>query len=247
MRNKASAKRKEWHGLPPEHEELKSRLGDLEAQLEKLQRLVELKDTSLANLQAQLANQDANSNTSNAVAYPMESQVEGNTPEDFSPPTESEFSSTAFADETAANDNVEQAQQPVTPNTPTEPSSSWWERWLDNPMLVWGAGGLALLLVLLLLMGQSRRNARKWAERELEAELAAEETKHESDFTSGLDLPDSNFNDLLLDEPLQQQEQSLSAHHNEEVSLDPFLMTDEPLQATDKNSSLALFIGRTKL
>jgi len=225
-----------------ENEELKSRLGDLEAQLEKLQRLVELKDTSLANLQAQLANQDANSNTSNAVAYPTESQVEGDTSEDFSS-TAPEFSSTTFADETAANDNVEQAQQPVvasTPNTPSEASSSWWERWLDSPMLVWGAGGLALLLVLLLLMGQSRRNARKWAERELEAELAAEETKHESDFASGLDLPDSNFNDLLLDEPLQQQEQSLSAHHNEEVSLDPFLMTDEPLQATDKNSSLAL-------
>jgi len=109
-------------------------------------------------------------------------------------------------------------------------------------MLLWGAGGAALLLILLLLMGQSRRNARKWAERELEAELASEESKQQTDFTAGLDLPDTTFDDLLPEQPLRQNQEkpfdNISA--TADTDLDALLLTDTPASETLNNSSLEL-------
>ncbi|KXU39450.1 hypothetical protein AXE65_08520 [Ventosimonas gracilis] len=218
-----------------ESAELKSRVSDLEEQVEKLKRLVELKDASLANLQSQLASTEANA-ANNIPSYPntdSPSVVQENISS-----TEPEVATTYPANDEASSSNTAQPQ--ATSDTPSEPQ--WWERLLENPMLLWVAGGVTLLLVLLLLMGQSRRNARKWAERELEAELATAESKQQTDFTAGLDLPDPTFNDLLPEQPLRQNQgkpfDNISAATD--TDLDSLLLADTPTSETLNNSSLEL-------
>jgi len=215
-----------------ESAELKSRVSDLEEQVEKLKRLVELKDASLANLQSQLASAEANA-ANNIPSYPNTDSppvVQENIPT-----TEPEVATTYPVNDEAPGSNAAQPQ--ATDNTPVEPR--WWERLLENPMLLWAAGGVALLLVLLLLMGQSRRNARKWAERELEAELATEESKQQTDFTAGLDLPAPTFDDLLPEQPLRQDPKkpfdNISAAMDTER--DSLLLVDTPTSETLNNSS----------
>jgi len=189
-----------------ENAELKSRMNDLETQLEKLKRLVELKDASLANLQAQLAASEGNTGGSMtaSTAYAPASQAAP----DYSAAAQQPASASVADNAPAANEDFTTASSSAAPeesvaaNTPaTAEEAPWWQSLLDNSLVLWGIGGVVLLLALLLLMGQSRRNARKWAERELEAELAAEEAQHNADFTAGLDLPDDSLDGLLDRKP----------------------------------------------
>jgi len=187
-----------------ENAELKSRMSDLEDQLEKLQRLVELKDVSLANLQAQLAvsEGDADASMSASTDYAPASQ----TTADYSaqqPAAASIADSAPAANEDFATASSNAApEESVAANTPAAAEEApWWQSLLDNSLVLWGIGGAVLLLALLLLMGQSRRNSRKWAERELEAELATEEAQHNADFAAGLGLPDDGLDGLLDRKP----------------------------------------------
>jgi len=196
-----------------ESADLRSRVSDLEGQLEKLQRLVELKDANLARLQEQLAGsgeavtvQDMPDVSS--TAEPLNESVLPD--EDVSFGEETPFEDATSFDDTTTRAIPEQPPIVNEINSDISGESPWWERALDNPMLVWGAGGAGLLL-LLLLMVKSRRNARKWDERELETEYGAEETLHGGDFATSLAVPDSTFNDLQVEKPLKsKQERALS-------------------------------------
>jgi len=231
-----------------ENAELQSRVSDLQDQLDKLQRLVELKDANLANLQAQLASNEANAAASNSPSVPINNadNAPPATQETTASPeptvaTTSTPATSNTANETALDNSAAQSeQQPVTTaNSDNTEEPQWWESLLENQAVVWGAGGVGLLLILLLLMAQSRRNAKKWAERELEAELAAEDGKQATDFTAGLDLPDPSFNELLPQEPAK--EEPFSAHAAADDSgLDEFLLPNEPKPSADKSNTLDL-------
>ena len=170
-----------------ENQDLKSRVDDLNSQLEKLQRLIELKDSQLAQLQ-------------NAVDTPIATQDV--TPAAGTQLTEANEETAVVAEDTlnASAESVEQVDQlttvepveaveaqetealaveaqpvvepepvveaEVTPPAaiPVQEEKSLIDTVMDDPMLLAAAGGGAVLALLLLLMGISRRNARKEAE-----------------------------------------------------------------------------------
>ena len=177
-----------------ENEELKSRLGDLQSQLDKLQKIMQLKDAQLARMQASMANpqaagQPAPTAPEAAAATPpattpQEPAAAATTPlaENASTPPASE-AGTGSAPPAASPS--EPKVIPVTPSTPatqpTEATNSFLDDILSNPLWLGLIGGSALLALLVLLMINSRRNAVKEAEREREAEAARNETAFDPD------------------------------------------------------------------
>ena len=170
-----------------ENLDLKDRLNDLQSQLDKLQRLMQLKDDQLAKLQAQLAT-GAESDT--GAAAPSGS-VEDSVDEAAATPSTNEAASEpvakpeAAADAPAAQKPAEPAEKPVAkapaapaPAVPAAPAQSEPDSYIDellgNPVLLGVLGGSALLLLLVGLMALSRRNAMK--EAELQESLLADES-----------------------------------------------------------------------
>lgn len=170
-----------------ENLDLKDRLNDLQSQLDKLQRLMQLKDDQLAELQAQLAT-GAESDT--GAAAPSGS-VEDSVDEAAATPSTNEAASEpvakpeAAADAPAAQKPAEPAEKPVAkapaapaPAVPAAPAQSEPDSYIDellgNPVLLGVLGGSALLLLLVGLMALSRRNAMK--EAELQESLLADES-----------------------------------------------------------------------
>lgn len=168
-----------------ENLDLKDRLSDLEGQLEKLQRLMQLKDDQLAKLQAQLAEgaapgaeaatpvdvaPDAAEEVGTASAEGATVEPEGVEPEEAGatpPAAEPEPAAKPAPAPVAAPAPA----APVTP--PAEPvADSYIQQLMANPMLLAALGGSALLLLLVGLMALSRRNAMK--EAELQESLLAE-------------------------------------------------------------------------
>jgi len=204
-----------------ENAELQSRVGDLQSQLDKLQRLVELKDSQLAKLQADLSATSEEPApevpaTEPEVAPPVD---EGAATPPTMPPEEA-APDYNYSEEPAApvEDSAAATQQPasepaaaVEPVAPAEPveadkpaapapaPQSFIDELMASPMTLGLAGGGALLLLLVGLMALSRRNAMKESELqdELEADLAQEHA-----FASDLDMPEDSFAGLD-DEPVQ--------------------------------------------
>ena len=198
-----------------ENEELKGRMSDLQGQLDKLQRLIQLKDDQLAKLQADLAAQgqapalEAPAVTA-APAEPATAQVvpaEAEAP-DFNyseePAATAAEPQQPVAEPAAAVEPVataapeeKKAAEPVAPANPAEqpPQLSTLDDLLANPMLLGLVGGGALLVLLIGLMMLSRRNALK--EAELHESLAAESSGN--NFDSDMQLPAASFPDDLLD------------------------------------------------
>lgn len=193
-----------------ENEELKGRMSDLQGQLDKLQRLIQLKDDQLAKLQADLAAQ--------GQAPALEAPAVAAAPE-AAPvtPAEAEAPDFNYSEEPAATETepqppvaepapavepiatpapAEKAAAPVTPAKPAEQPSqlSTVDELLANPMLLGLVGGGALLVLLIGLMMLSRRNALK--EAELHESQAAESS--DNNFASEMELPADSF----TDEPL---------------------------------------------
>lgn len=187
-----------------ENEELKSRLGDLQSQLDKLQKIMQLKDAQLARMQANMANpqaagQPAQPPATPEAAAPVTPAPAENAPAptpqeptaaapvapvDASAPTTSPPASeagTGAAPPAASEPKV----IPVTPSTPatepTEATNSFLDEILSNPLWLGIIGGSALLALLVLLMINSRRNAVKEAERERDAEAARTDTVFDAD------------------------------------------------------------------
>lgn len=209
-----------------ENAELQSRVSDLQSQLDKLQRLVELKDSQLAKLQADLsaapaapaavdepaveapaAQPEAAPPAAEAATPPAsppeEAAPDYNYSEEPAAPVEDSAAATEQpASEPAAAVEPAAPAQPVEPAKPAAPApapQSFIDDLMANPMTLGLAGGGALLLLLLALMALSRRNAMK--EAELQEQLA-DDLSQDQAFASDLDMPEDSFAGLD-DEPAQ--------------------------------------------
>jgi len=177
--------------------ELKSRMTDLQSQMDKLQRLIELKNNQLAKLQADGANgapaavEPAPAELAPAPAMPAELVANsGPAPAPAEP---------VPAAPTAATPEVAPApvEPPVEP-TPVASDEQKYNELLTNPMLLGLVGGGAVVLLLLLLLLARRRKAQQEADKHMRM---ARELAEEQKFPSELDLPESSFEGLEVPPP----------------------------------------------
>lgn len=160
-----------------DNEELKSRAADLQSQLDKLQKLIQLKNDQLARLQAEKGDTAA-----------LPAQLAG---EPVAPAPVPEATPTAAAP----------APEPIKPQaTPAAPENKFNEL-LTNPIVLGVIGGAAGLLVLVLLLLWARhRNARREEEKHLRMARALAE---EQAFSPNVehDLPSDSFEGLEVPPP----------------------------------------------
>nr|WP_314487289.1 FimV/HubP family polar landmark protein [uncultured Pseudomonas sp.] len=165
-----------------ENTELQSRMNDLQSQLDKLQRLIELKNDQLAKLEAGGA---ASGDPATAIPAQLAAQAVDAPEADIEP----------------AQEGSPATAVPPAPTQGEHPASAG-ERSLQgllgSPMLMGLAGGAAVLLLLLLLLLARRRKALQAAQRH---ERMARELEDDAHFASDLDLPESNFAGLEVPPP----------------------------------------------
>ncbi|MBV2079769.1 MULTISPECIES: FimV/HubP family polar landmark protein [Pseudomonas] len=157
-----------------DNEELKSRAADLQSQLDKLQKLIQLKNDQLARLQAQ---------TGEPAAIPT--QLPGE----------------PAAEPAAPVATPAPAPGPVKPAAAPASTEGKFNDLLTNPIVLGILGGAALLVVLLLLLLWARhRNARREEEKHLRMARALAE---EPEFVSNIDqdLPPDSFEGLEVPPP----------------------------------------------
>ncbi|WP_223483698.1 FimV/HubP family polar landmark protein [Pseudomonas sp. A-RE-19] len=162
--------------------EQKSRMNDLQSQLDKLQRLIELKNNQLAKLQAE------GGAGAPATTPAMSAELATNpapTPADAAPVTP--------APEAAAPEAV-----PAPAAEPATSDDQKFNELLTNPILLGLVGGGAVVLLLLLLLLARRRKAQQEAEKHLRMARALEE---EQEFSVDQDLPESSFEGLEVPPP----------------------------------------------
>ncbi|WP_085648991.1 MULTISPECIES: FimV/HubP family polar landmark protein [unclassified Pseudomonas] len=170
-----------------DNEELKSRMADLQSQLDKLQRLIELKNNQLAKMQAE-GSGAAPATAATAPVVPAITAELAATP----PATPAEAAPGAPAPEAAAQAPVEPVVEPVVETTPAANDEKTFNELLTNPILLGLVGGGAVVLLLLLLLLARRRKAQQEAEKHLRMARALEEQS----FSQDLDLPESSFEGL---------------------------------------------------
>ena len=159
-----------------ENAELQSRMQDLQSQLDKLQRLIQLKNDQLARLEA-----DKGTPVDPTIAMPAQlaAPAEDAPEADIAPASEG-APATAVAPspvENAAAPGNERKLQDL----------------LGSPLLLGLIGGGAILLLLLLLLLVRRRNALQEAEKHARM---ARDLEHEAEFSADLDMPQSSFEGL---------------------------------------------------
>lgn len=163
-----------------ESAELQSRVQDLQSQVDKLQRLIELKNNQLAKLQGDVS-------------------VPGETAAVLPAQLASEAADSPEADIAGAVEGAPATAIPPTPEGGATPSD---ERriqdLLGSPLMTALVGGAAVLLLLLLLLLLRRRKAQQAAERHARMARALEE---EPEFSADLDMPDSSFEGLEVPPP----------------------------------------------
>ncbi|MFJ4110399.1 FimV/HubP family polar landmark protein [Pseudomonas sp. NPDC089758] len=171
-----------------DNEELKSRMSDLQSQLDKLQRLIQLKNDQLARLEAQgAAGQPAPAATLPGESAPLQPADNAQVP-----PAEPVVAPAPAAVDTApgaatAGEDAPAAQQPGA-----------LDGILGNPLLLALIAGSAFLVLLLLVLLARRRKAQQEAEKHLRmARALAEEGERNPD----LDLPASSFDELQVSAP----------------------------------------------
>ncbi|MDH1573221.1 FimV/HubP family polar landmark protein [Pseudomonas sp. GD03746] len=172
-----------------DNEELKSRMSDLQSQLDKLQRLIQLKNDQLARLEAQ----GAAGEPAPAATLPGESAPAQ--PADNAQVTPAD---PVVAPAPAAVDTAP-GSAPAGEDAPVGQQAGALDEMLGNP-LVLGliAGSAFLVLLLLLLLLARRRKAQQEAEKHLRmARALAEEGERNPD----LDLPASSFDELEVSAP----------------------------------------------
>ncbi|WP_411565469.1 FimV/HubP family polar landmark protein [Pseudomonas orientalis] len=165
-----------------DNEELKSRAADLQSQLDKLQKLIQLKNDQLARLQAEKG--DA------AVPAPAAAPVVA-----MPAPSADEPAPAEQAPITAP------APEPAKPDAAPATTEGKFNELLTNPIVLGVLGGAAVILALLLLLLWVRhRNARLEEEKHLRMARALAE---EPEFTSSLerDLPSDSFEGLEVPPP----------------------------------------------
>ncbi|MNU89355.1 hypothetical protein D3C71_791910 [compost metagenome] len=165
--------------------ELKSRMADLQSQVDKLQRLIELKNNQLAKLQAEGAAGAPGTATAPAMSAELAPNPAAPAPADTAP--------VAAAPEAAAAP----VGQPVE-TTPAASDDQKFNELLSNPVLLGLVGGGAVVLLLLLLLLARRRKAQQAAEKHQRMARALAE---EQPFSADLDLPESSFEGLEVPSP----------------------------------------------
>ncbi|WP_455887376.1 FimV/HubP family polar landmark protein [Pseudomonas rustica] len=159
-----------------DNDELKSRMTDLQSQLDKLQRLIELKNDQLARLEGQGA-------AAPAVAAATPAQ-----PEAAAEP--------AVKPAPAAVDTAPQPVPGATPAPATQPNSAL-DQILGNPWLLWLiAGSSILVLALLLWLLARKRKAQQEAEKHLRMARALEEEQ-----APGFDTDTESLDGVEVSEP----------------------------------------------
>ncbi|VVM35730.1 hypothetical protein PS662_03109 [Pseudomonas fluorescens] len=177
--------------------ELKSRMTDLQSQMDKLQRLIELKNNQLAKLQAEGA--------AGAAAIPEAPAADAGTTPVVSaeltpspaPAPEAAPAETAPVTPAPTAATPEAAPAPVEP-TPAASDEQKFNDLLTNPVLLGLVGGGAVVLLLLLLLLARRRKAQQEAEKHLRMARALSE---EQEFSVHQDLPESSFEGLEVPPP----------------------------------------------
>ena len=172
-----------------DNEELKSRAADLQSQLDKLQKLIQLKNDQLARLQAQKTDPAAPA----TAAIPA--QLAGEPAAAPAPAPVAAPAATPVAP-------VAPAAEPSKPEAaPAATTEGKFNDLLTSPIVLGVVGGAAGLLVLLLLLLWARhRNARLEEEKHLRMARALAE---EPEFTSNIDhdLPPDSFEGLEVPPP----------------------------------------------
>ncbi|WLH66790.1 FimV/HubP family polar landmark protein [Pseudomonas sp. FP2309] len=168
-----------------DNEELKSRAADLQSQLDKLQKLIQLKNDQLARLQAEKADPAAQATTAMPAQLASDPAAAPATP----------------AAPVATPTPAAPAAEPVTPVAAADTTQGKFDELLTNPVVLGVIGGAAGLLVLLLLLLWARhRNARREEEKHLRmARALAEEPLFSSDIQQ--DLPPDSFEGLEVSPP----------------------------------------------
>lgn len=167
-----------------DNDELKSRMADLQSQLDKLQRLIQLKNDQLARLEAQGAEPQAQPAEPAPAQPAVNAQLTPAEPVVAPPP--------------AAVDTAPPAT-PTTSEAPAAQEQGALDELLANPLLlglIAGSAFLALLLLLLLLA--RKRKAQQEAEKHLRMARALSE---EGDRGPDLDLPPGSFDGLDVSAP----------------------------------------------
>lgn len=168
-----------------DNEELKSRAADLQSQLDKLQKLIQLKNDQLARLQAEKGTPAA------PATAAMPAQLAG---EPVAAPAVPDAA-------TATPAPAAPAPEPVKADATPASAEGKFNDLLTNPVVLGVIGGAAGLLVLLLLLLLVRhRNARREEEKHLRMARALAE---EPVFTSNIDqdLPPDSFEGLEVPPP----------------------------------------------
>ncbi|ATB63919.1 FimV/HubP family polar landmark protein [Pseudomonas mosselii] len=168
-----------------DNEELKSRMVDLQSQLDKLQRLIELKNDQLARLEAQGA----------AAPQPPAGALPG----EPAPPAVNAQLTPAEPVVAPAPAAADTAPQDVAAEAPASEEPGMLDQLLGNPLLVGLIAGSAFLVLLLLLLLLARkRKAQQEAEKHLRmARALAEDSERGPD----LELPPSSFEGLDVSAP----------------------------------------------
>jgi len=211
LNNKLAVAQESLDSTRRDNEELKSRMGDLQSQVDKLNRLIQLKNDQLAKMQAAGAvvpppAADPNSTVSpNSVTNPNNAANPA-MPAEIVPPPAAPDAAGKPPNEIAPEDALPVDGAKVTGATPDQPlaatppdaantpeNRSALDKILASPALMGLIGGAALLVLLLVLLLVRRRNAILEAQRHREMARALSE---ESDFASDMDMPESSFEGL---------------------------------------------------
>jgi pilus assembly protein FimV len=175
-----------------DNEELKSRMSDLQSQLDKLQKLIELKNNQLAKMQAEGPGAAPAANAAAPVVPAITAELAA-TP----PATPAEAATTSPTPESAiappAETPVEPVVEPVVETKPAADDEKTFNELLTNPILLGLVGGGAVVLLLLLLLLARRRKAQQEAEKHMRMARALSE---EQEFSAEQDLPESSFEGL---------------------------------------------------
>ena len=176
--------------------ELKSRMTDLQSQLDKLQRLIELKNNQLAKLQSEGAATPAAPATATAAAPAISAEL---TPAPATTPAAPTAAAPAVPAPvvTAPEPTPAPAVVPVEA-TPVASDDKTFNDLLTNPILLGLVGGGAVILLLLLLLLARRRKAQQEAEKHLRMARALSE---EQESSTEQDLPESSFEGLEVPPP----------------------------------------------
>ncbi|MDI9780087.1 FimV/HubP family polar landmark protein [Pseudomonas putida] len=169
-----------------DNEELKSRVSDLQSQMDKLQKLIQLKNDQLARLEAQGAATEAPP----AGALPGE-------PAPAQPPAAGLAPAEPVVAPAPAAVDTAPAAATADEAAPAQPGA--FDEMLGNPVVLGLIAGSAFLVLLLLLLLLARkRKAQQEAEKHLRmARALAEEGERSPD----LDLPPSSFDGLEVSAP----------------------------------------------